>query len=41
MLARTIAIGLILIVALILAAIGLTIEKKEKKIKKKFNIFKF
>jgi|GEM_PF-5910026 len=41
MLARTIAIGLILIAALILAAIGLTIEKKEKAVKKKFNIFKF
>lgn len=41
MLARTIAIGLILVVAIILAIIGLTIEEKEKTIKKKFKIFKF
>lgn len=41
MLARIIAISFILILALILAVIGLTIEKKEKAVKKKFNIFKF
>lgn len=42
MLARTIAIFLILIAALILALIGLTIEGKEKKMKKKINnLFKF
>lgn len=40
MLARTIAIILILVIAFIFAIIGLTIEREEKKIKKKINIFK-